>query len=149
MASCLVLGYDRTDSARLAASWAIAQLAPKGRLVIVHSCRALHAPPAFSSEQERHELGRAVVDELLLEGDDAVFDLDVEVEIDERDPVTALTDAAERYSADGIVVGSDRHSRIRTAMGTVTVELLKTAPVPVIVVPQTVVVREASRQGGP
>ena len=137
MPSCLVLGYDRTASARLAAKWAIAQLQPKGRLVIVHSTRPLHAPPTLSSTQERHELGRAVVDELLLEGDDAVFDLDVEVEIDERDPVSALTDAAERHSADGIVVGSDRHSRIHTAIGTVTVELLKVSPVPVIVVPQT------------
>ncbi len=137
MPSCLVLGYDRTDSARLAARWAIAQVQPKGKLVIVHSTRPLHAPPVLFSAQERHELGRAVVDELLLEGDDAVFDLDVEVEIDERDPVSALTDAAERHSADGIVVGSDRHSRIHTAIGTVTVELLKAAPVPVIVVPQT------------
>jgi nucleotide-binding universal stress UspA family protein len=145
MASCLVLGYDRTDSARLAAKWAIAQLQPGGRLVIVHSCRPLHAPPAPSSERERSELGRAVVDELLLEGEDAVFDLDVKVEIDERDPVTALVDATERYGAEGIVVGSEHRSRVRTAIGTVTVELLRVAPAPVIVVPPTAAARALSR----
>ena len=43
---CFVLGYDRTDSARRAASWAAGELAPGGKLVIVHACRPLHAPPA-------------------------------------------------------------------------------------------------------
>jgi nucleotide-binding universal stress UspA family protein len=144
MSTCLVLGYDRTDSARLAAQWAVKQLLPDGKLVIVHSCRPLHAPPsALSSAEERHRLGRALVDELLLEGEDSLFDLDVEVEVVDRDPVSALGDAAVRHHAEAIVVGSEHHSRLHKAIGTVTVELLAKSPVPVVVVPQTASVTTA------
>jgi nucleotide-binding universal stress UspA family protein len=132
----LVLGYDRTDSARLAADWAVKQLLPDGKLVIVHSNRPLHAPVVESAE-ERHRIGRALVDELLFEGGDSMFDVDVEVEIVDADPVSAVCDAATRHGADAIVLGSERHTRLHTALGTVTVELLKRSPVPVVVVPLT------------
>jgi nucleotide-binding universal stress UspA family protein len=136
MSTCLVLGYDRTGSARLAAEWAVKQLLPDGRLVIVHSNRPLHAPTLESAE-ERQRLGRALVDELLLEGGDSMFDVDVDVEVVDADPVSAVCDAAIRHGADAIVLGSERHSRLHTALGTVTVELLKRSPVPVVVVPLT------------
>lgn len=135
MAPCLVLGYDRSDSARLAARWAVNQLLPSGRLVIVHANRPLHALPLASSAEERKRFGRALIDELLLEGEDELFDIDVELEVVDRDPVSALIDAARRHRARAIVVGSEHHSRLHTAIGTVTVELLKDSPVPVIVVP--------------
>jgi nucleotide-binding universal stress UspA family protein len=132
-----VLGYNRSDSARAAARWATAQLAEDGRLVIVHSCRDLHLPPApGTSQEQRRRIGRDIVDELLLEGEDALFDVDVEVEVSERDPVTALCEAAAAHGAEAIVVGRERHSRLRTAIGTVTVELLRRSPAPVVVVPQ-------------
>ncbi|MGA2165499.1 MAG: universal stress protein [Solirubrobacteraceae bacterium] len=134
--SCLVIGYDRTDSARRAAVWAAHELPPGGKLVIVHACRALHAPPSpLSTPQERHDLGRALIDELLLEGENSMFDVDVAAEVSDDDPVTALTDAARRHGARAIVVGCERHSRLHKALGTVTSELLKTSPVPVTVVP--------------
>lgn len=135
MQSCLVLGYDRTESARVAARWAVEQLLPTGRLVIVHASRPLHAPPGPSSAAERRRFGRALVDELLFEGEDSLFDIEVEVEVVDRDPVSALIDAARRHHAHAIVVGSESHSRLHTAIGTVTVELLKRSPVPVVVVP--------------
>jgi nucleotide-binding universal stress UspA family protein len=135
MTPCLVLGYERSDSARLAARWAVNQLLPAGKLVIVHADRPLHARPLPSSADGRKRLGRALVDELLLEGEEALFDIDVEIEIVDRDPVSALIEAARRHRARGIVVGSEHHSRLHTAIGTVTVELLKDSPVPVIVVP--------------
>jgi nucleotide-binding universal stress UspA family protein len=131
----LVLGYDRSDSARLAARWAVNQLLPAGKLVIVHANRPLHAPPLPSSTAERKRLGRALADELLLEGEDSLFDIEVELEVLDRDPVSALIDAARRHRARAIVVGSEHHSRLHTAIGTVTVELLSESPVPVIVVP--------------
>jgi nucleotide-binding universal stress UspA family protein len=146
MARCLVLGYDRTESARRAAQWAVEQLLPDGRLVIVHSCRPLHAPPSpVASPQERRSIGRALVDELLLEGEDAMFDVDVQVEVLDSDPVSALCDAAAEHDAEAIVVGSECHSRLHTAIGTVTVELLKVSPVPVVVVPQRAPVAAAER----
>ncbi|HTU79524.1 MAG TPA: universal stress protein [Solirubrobacteraceae bacterium] len=132
----LVLGYDRTDSARLAARWAADELAPEGKLVIVHASRPLHAPPsALTTKQERQRSGRALVDELLLEGEDALFDVDVVVEISDEDPVSALVAAVERYGARAIVIGSEQHSRLHEALGTVTTQLLRRSPVPVIAVP--------------
>jgi nucleotide-binding universal stress UspA family protein len=132
----LVLGYDRTDSARHAARWAAEDLAPDGTLVIVHACRPLHAPPsALVSASERQRAGRALVDELLLEGEDELFDLDVVVEVADTDPVSALVAAAERHGARAIVIGSEHHSRARKALGTVTTELLARSHVPVIAVP--------------
>ncbi len=133
---CLVIGYDRTDSARRAAAWAAHELPPSGKLVIVHACRALHAPPSpLSTPQERRDLGRALIDELLLEGEDSMFDVNILAEVSDDDPVTALTDAARRHGARAIVVGCEQHSRLHKALGTVTSELLKTSPVPVTAVP--------------
>lgn len=133
---CLVLGYDRTESSRRAARWAARELSADGKLVIVHSCRPLHAPPPpFSSSQQRASLGNAVIDELLLESDDSLFDIDFETEVSDDDPVNALTQAARRHHASAIVVGCEQHSRLHNALGTVTSELLKSSPVPVIAVP--------------
>jgi len=133
---CLVLGYDRTDSSRRAARWAANELPANGKLVIVHACRPLHAPPLpLSSTLERERLGRAVIDELLLEGEDSLFDVDIVTEVSDDDPVTALTEAARRHRARAIVVGCEQHSRLHKALGTVTSELLKSSPVPVTAVP--------------
>ena len=133
---CLVLGFDRSEGARHAADWAVRELLPDGRLVIVHACRPLHGPPSpLAGSHEREQLGRAVVDELLLAGADEVRDLDLVVEVLDEDPVSALIDAAERQDARAIVLGRDPHTRLRWAMGVVTSELLKRSPVPVISVP--------------
>jgi len=133
---CLALGYERSDGARRAANWAAAQLQPDGKLVIVYACRPLHAPPSpLTTDSERIQTGRAVVDELLLEGDDSMRDLELATEILDEDPVSALIDTANRHGADAIVVGSEPHSRLRKALGVVTSELLTRSPVPVIVVP--------------
>jgi nucleotide-binding universal stress UspA family protein len=135
-APCLVLGYDRTNSSRRAARWAASELPANGKLVIVHACRPLHAPPPpLSTVQERERLGRAVIDELLLDGEDSLFDVDLLTEVSDDDPVTALTGAARRHGARAIVVGCEQHSRLHKALGTVTSELLKSAPVPVTIVP--------------
>ncbi len=133
---CLILGYDRTENSRRAVSWALSELSPEGRLVIVHACRPLHAPPSpLSTGYERAELGRAIIDELLLEGDDALFDIGIETEVSDHDPVTALLDAAGRHAARAIVLGCDQHSRLHRALGTVTSTLQRSSPVPVIIVP--------------
>ena len=133
---CMVLGYDRSESARHAASWATNELLSGGKLVIVCACRPLHAPPApLSTASERHNLGRALLDELMLDGDEELLDIDLTTEVSDEDPVAALIDAARRHDARAIVIGSKHHSRLHEALGTVTTELLKTSPVPVITVP--------------
>jgi nucleotide-binding universal stress UspA family protein len=135
---CLVLGYDRTASARKAVSWAVGELLPNGKLVIVHASRPLHAPPMpLRTPRERALLSRALIDELLLEGEDALYDIQITTEVSDNDPVTALLDAAERHRAQAIVVGSEPHSRLHKALGTVSTELLRRSPVPIITVPSS------------
>jgi nucleotide-binding universal stress UspA family protein len=134
--SRLVVGYDRTEASRRAVEWAASRVGPEGRLVLVHADRPLHAPPdPLATNEERRRFGRAIVDELLLEGEDELRDLDLRVEISDRDPVRALLAAAEAHEADGIVIGSRRHSALRRALGTVTTELIVRSPVPVTAVP--------------
>jgi nucleotide-binding universal stress UspA family protein len=141
---CLVLGYDHTDGALAAAGWAANELVPDGKLVVVHATRALHMPPLpIPTPRERHRLGHVLIDELLLEGTDSLFDVELQVEISDDDPVTALTKAACRHDARAIVVGHDGHSWMHRALGTVTSQLLNASSVPVVVVP-----RELARPAG-
>ncbi len=133
---CMILGYDRSQSARHAASWVTNELRSGGKLVIVYACRPLHAPPApLSTASERHEFGRALLDELMLDGDDELLDIHFTTEVSDEDPVRALIDAARHHEARAIVIGAKDHSRLHEALGTATTELLKTSPVPVITVP--------------
>lgn len=134
--SCLVVGYDRTDSARLAADWAARDLLPAGKLVIVHALRPLHAPASpLASAEERLQLGHALIDELLLEAEAPLLDVEFQAVVSDRDPVNALIDAARHHGARAIVVGSERHSPLHKALGTVTSELMQHSPVPIMVVP--------------
>lgn len=141
----IILGYDRSESSRHAARWAAGELASTGgMLVIVYACRPQHMPPSpLSTAGERRDEGRAILDELLLDGDDALFDIDLETEVSDQDPVAALIDAAQRHDARAIVLGAKPHSRAHQALGTVTTELLRISPVPVITVPLSA---NASRQ---
>jgi nucleotide-binding universal stress UspA family protein len=144
---CVVLGYDRGESARHAVSWATSELMSGGKLVIMHACRPLHTLPApLSTPQERHQLGRALLDELMLDGDETLFDIDFAMEVSDEDPVTALIEAARDHRAGAIVIGARQHSRLSEALGTTTSELLKTSPVPVITVPLAAVCRRALTQ---
>jgi nucleotide-binding universal stress UspA family protein len=131
-----VVGYEGGEGSRRAVSWAASQLAPHGKLVLVHASRPLHAPPSpFASERERQRFGRALLDELLLEGDDALLETLVHTELSDTDPVSALIDAASRHGAEAIVLGHEPHSRLHAAVGTVTDTLLAQSPVPVTVIP--------------
>lgn len=77
-------------------------------------------------------------DELALDGDNELLETLGQTELSDADPVSALTDAAARHQADGIVVGHEAHSRARRAIGTVTGELLSRARIPVTVIPPDV-----------
>jgi nucleotide-binding universal stress UspA family protein len=105
-----------------------------GRLVLVYACRPPHAPPSpIASADERHGLGQAFLDELAMGSEDAL--LDAYTDVSDEDPVSALTEAARRHRASGIVVGCKQHSRMHKALGTVTSELLMRSPVPLTAVP--------------
>jgi nucleotide-binding universal stress UspA family protein len=133
---CLVLGYDGSEGARRAAAWAVSDLPPDGHLVLVRAGRPLHMPPSpLSTAEERAEVGRAIFDELMLDGEESLLEVQLSTEVSDEDPVTALLAAAERHHAHAIVLGCEQHSRLRRALGVVTTELLARSPVPVISVP--------------
>lgn len=132
----MVVGYDRSEGSRQAVSWAANQLLAGGKLVIVYAGRPQHLPPApLSPRGGRHPLGRAILDELMLDGEEVLLDIDLETEVSDDDPVSALIDAARRHDAHAIVLGAKPHSRLHAALGTVTTGLLKSSPVPVVTVP--------------
>lgn len=142
----MVLGYDASESSRLALSWAANELQPDGKLVLVRSGRPLHTPASpLSSSSEREQLGRAIFDELMLDGEDRLMDLQLITEVSEDDPASALLDAAHRHGAEAIVVGCERHSALHRALGVLTTELLEHADVPVISVPSGTVVAGARK----
>jgi len=146
---CLVLGYDATENSRRATSWAVNDLLPDGRLVLVHADRSLHVPPSpLTTSGERARIGHAMFDELLLDGGHTLLDVDLTTEVTDEDPVSALIEAAERHDADAIVIGVEPHSRLRRVLGVVTDELLERSPVPVIAVPAGVKIR-ARGEGAP
>lgn len=133
---CLVAGYDRSPASMGAIRWAAERLRDGGRLVVVHSCRPLHAPPSpLLSRDERLGIGRAVVDELLLEEAELLEGLSLSTEVLDEDPVSSLLGAAARHGADAIVVGSEPRSAARRALGVVTTELLSRSPLPVYAIP--------------
>jgi nucleotide-binding universal stress UspA family protein len=133
---CLIVGYDGSESARTAARWAAEALPATGRLVLLYAAHPLHAPSSpLASEEERRRLGQAVLDELALDGDEAIVRATAHAEVSCEDPISALVEAAHRHQAEGIVVGCRRRSRLHRALGTVTSELPARSPVPVTVVP--------------
>ena len=92
-------------------------------------------PEPLTSAKDRRRYGQALLDELLLEEESELLDRLGPVLVVNEDPVTALTGAAERCDAQGIVIGCNDRSQLRKALGTVTGELLKSSRLPVTVVP--------------
>jgi nucleotide-binding universal stress UspA family protein len=133
----MVVGCDRSPSSRVAAEWAARQMRGVGTVVLVHACRPLMRPPAaLSTPEERIEVGHAVLDEMLMEAGAALLDVDLELEVLDEDPVRAMLESVSAHAAEAIAIGSEHRSRVRSAIGTVTEELLKAAVVPVIAVPE-------------
>jgi nucleotide-binding universal stress UspA family protein len=137
-APCLVVGYDGSPEARHAAAWAARRAAPDGMLVLVHASRPrrLWLPSAIlATAFERRDRGRALLDELFMDGDEALLKVRVETKVVDDDPAHALIEAAHNHGAREIVVGSHHRSRLDPVYGDIAAELVRTAPVPVSVVP--------------
>ena len=134
---CLVVGYDRGESARAAVDWSARQLPADGRLVVVFAEKPLHAPQSpLSSAAERRRFAGAAIDELLLERPTARCST---ARSSRRSPGRTRSARCARppgaTAPRRIVLGSQQHSRVHQAIGTVTSSLLKDSPVPVTVVP--------------
>lgn len=134
----IVVGYDGSPTSREAVDYAARQAGSKGKLFVVYA----YGPPpdwlGFPNYQrvleDHQELGRATLDALTM-GDDPLLETDFETEMLDEPPADAITRVAEARHADEIVIGSRGLGRVRTALGSVSQEVLHRARVPVVVIP--------------
>lgn len=134
----IVVGYDGSPTSRKAVDYAARQAGRKGKLFVVYA----YGPPpdwlGFPNYQrvlqDHQELGRATLDALTM-ADDPLLETDFETEMLDEPPADAITRVAETRHADEIVIGSRGLGRVRTALGSVSQEVLHRARVPVVVIP--------------
>ena len=135
----IVVGYDGSETARAAVTWAAERAGSTGTVYVVHC----FSPPVdwynpIGDGRVPHDSGgrgKAVLDALLLEGGNALLDADYELELVGGNPAEGIANAAKEHDADEIVVGSHGFEKLRSALGSVSHDLLHVADRPVIVIP--------------
>jgi nucleotide-binding universal stress UspA family protein len=134
----IVVGYDGSATARAAVDYAAGQVGSTGKLFVVHAYGPppdwLGAPQYQRVLDDHQARGRAVLDALTM-GDDPLLDTDFETELMDARPGEAIARVAETRGADAIVIGSRGLGRVRTALGSVSQDVLHRARVPVVVIP--------------
>jgi nucleotide-binding universal stress UspA family protein len=135
----IVVGYDGSEPARRAVSYAAARAGNTGKVWIVHCYGPppdwLGAPNYQRLLEDHQARGKAILDALLLEGGDDLVDVDYELELLDGKPAEAVTKTAQVRDADEIVLGSRGFGRVRAALGSVSQETLHLADRPVVVIP--------------
>jgi nucleotide-binding universal stress UspA family protein len=136
---CIVVGYDGSEAAREAVAYAARRAGRQGKVHVVHCFGPppdwLGAPNYQRMLDDHQGRGKAILDALVLEGGDALVDVDYELELLGGHPAEAIVKVAETRDADEIVIGSRGFGRLRAALGSVSHEVLHLADRPVVVVP--------------
>ena len=134
----VVVGYDGSDTAREAITHAV-RVAHGRKVVIVHAYEG--APPHLSErwrkllDDEHEAAGRAVLDEILLEGNDELADAEWEGVLAAGSAAEAVVRVAEERDASAIVAGSHGYGAVSALLGSVSHELLRISTRPVTVIP--------------
>jgi nucleotide-binding universal stress UspA family protein len=134
----IAVGYDGSPTSRAAVDHAAQQAGRQGTVYVVHS----YSPPAdwlgFPNYQrvldDHRSRGEATLDALTT-SDEALLATNFETELLDSPPAEAITTVAATRGADEIVVGSRGLGRVRSALGSVSQEVLQRATVPVLVIP--------------
>lgn len=134
----IVVGYDGSATSRAAVDHAARQAGRRGTVYVVHS----YGPPAdwlgfpnYQSVLDDHRArGEATLDALTM-NDDPLLETNFETELLDSPAAEAITTVAATRDADEIVIGSRGLGRVRSALGSVSQEVLHRATVPVLVVP--------------
>jgi nucleotide-binding universal stress UspA family protein len=134
----IVVGYDGSPTSRAAVDHAARQASPHGKVYVVHS----YGPPpdwlGFPDYQrvldDHRARGKATLDALVMT-DDPLLATNFETELLESPAAEAITEVAEARGADEIVIWSRGLGRLRSALGSVSQEVLHRATVPVVVIP--------------
>ena len=135
----IVVGYDGSSTSRAAverdrrdrrdsgarSTWFISYAPPPGWLGFPNYQRVL---------DDHRARGQATLDALTMT-DDPLLATDFETELLDSPPGEAITKVAETRGADAIVIGSRGLGRVRSALGSVSQEVLHRATVPVVVIP--------------
>lgn len=134
----IVVGYDGSSTSRAAVDHAARQAGRRGKVYVVHSYRP---PPdwlGFPNYQgvldDHRARGKATLDALTMT-DDPLLATNFETELLDSPQAEAITKVAETRGADEIVIGSRGLGRVRSALGSVSQEVLHRATVPVVVIP--------------
>jgi nucleotide-binding universal stress UspA family protein len=134
----IVVGYDGSPNSRAAVHHAARHAGRHGKVYVVHS----YGPPpdwlGFPNYQrvlnDHRARGEATLDALTM-NDDPLLDTDFETELLDSPPGEAITAVAEARGADEIVIGSRGLGRVRSALGSVSQDVLHRSKVPVLVIP--------------
>ena len=134
----IVVGYDGSANAQAAVDYAARRAGSEGKVYVV----CAYGPPpdwlGFPNYQrllqDSQEQGRAMLDALVME-DGPLLETDFETELLETPPSEAILKVAEARGADEIVVGSRGHGRLRSALGSVSHDVIQRARVPTVVIP--------------
>lgn len=140
---CMVVGYDGSEPAHDAVTYAAGRAGRKGKVFVVHCFGPppdwLGAPNYQRMLEDHQGRGRALLDALLLEDGNALLDVSYELELVGGNPAEAIAGVAKTRDADEIVIGSRGFGRLRSSLGSVSHELLHLADRPVVVIPHNAV----------
>jgi nucleotide-binding universal stress UspA family protein len=138
----IVVGYDGSETSKLAVQYAIERLRQGGRLFIVNAYelpRDFLGHPNYETLLHEHQShGRAVL-ESVPHVHDELANIAYETELIGGPAAPAIADVARVRDADEIVIGSRGHGRVRSLLGSVSHELLHIADRPVVVIPTAAV----------
>lgn len=136
---CLVVGYDGSEAAITAVTYAAERAGRHGQLYIVHAVGPVAdwvgATGELSVTEEAGKHGRTLLDELLVEVGNVLIDRSFEVELVPGGAARALVEVATKRNADEIVVGSRGQGRLGSLLGSVSEDVLRHAECPVVVIP--------------
>lgn len=132
-----LVGYDGSETSKLALCEAVAVAQDADRLVVLN---AFYVPAPLYTAALDEEVGQEVEADSKRLLDDVADDADLsgrEVEFVSRRglPAETIAQAADERNSDAIVVGSRGLSPIRAALGSETIRLLSRTTRPVLVVP--------------
>lgn len=134
----MLVGYDGSDEARAAFVNAIERAGPDDTVYVVHAHAAvsswLGTPYYQRALDEATDEGRRVLEELAERA--AESPARVIFELHEGSPADVISRISALREVDQIIVGSRGHGRLRTALGSVSRALLRSADRPVLVVPR-------------
>jgi nucleotide-binding universal stress UspA family protein len=135
----VVVGYDGSPSARAALAYAAERAGADGTVIVVHGYEPpsdwLGAPNFQRILDDHMARGRAILEGILLDGNEELLDITFETELIGAQPAEAINQVAEARKADEIAIGSRGLGRVRAALGSVSHDLLHLATRPVVVVP--------------